>query len=119
MVAVAAMDHGRRDLARRDQAAVVVEDRVLVGERRGGVDLRIVGIDLQLGVAVLKPALGVASHCIGVRALSRPLAQMPASSRRAPRPRRCVHGTGSASRCPGSRRSITGYAGGIEEKALY
>ena len=43
------MDHGRRDLAQRDQAAVVVEDRVLVGERRGDVDLRIVGIDLQPG----------------------------------------------------------------------
>jgi hypothetical protein len=67
----AAVGEGGFGVPQVDQATVVVEDRVGVGELGLGIDGAVVGVDGDPGVPAVNPAWSVASHCMGVRALSR------------------------------------------------
>ncbi len=61
-------------LAQADQIPVVPEYRVLVGQRRLGVDHRVVGGGREPGRSAGETGVGGGAHCIGVRELSRDLA---------------------------------------------
>ncbi len=79
-VAPGAVDQGRHPLPQRDQPTVEGQDGVRVGLLRGGIEVAGVGVDREPGRTGVKPACGPAVHCIGVRALSRPVRRRLSSS---------------------------------------
>ncbi len=74
-----AVANDRVGLAQGDELAIAVKRRVGAGQLLGGIYLDVIGVEGNPGRGRAESGVGAgASHCIGVRALSRPMA----SSRR-------------------------------------
>ena len=73
-------------MAEANESLVVRENRIRCAGLGRGVQPGVVGVDRQPWSPVVKPAFGPASHCMGVRALSRLILARPASAAPSSRP---------------------------------
>ena len=105
-VTIVAVDELGPPLPERDQPTVVVIDRVGVGQRGGCVDGGRIRVDREPRCPGAEPRVGLASHCMGVRALSRPVCRdWNSNSSAGTRPVAPVVATGP---CPRRRRNRRG-----------